>query len=349
MLSYPALDLDTCLVAVYCVVDDLYRAELESAKPSRPGHRPELSDSEVLTLARLAQWQQGRSERAFLRYAQHHWRAYFPRLLSQSAFNRRARDLGGVLARLGPLVSQHFARALGLPVRYAVMDSLPIPLMRRCRGERHRLFGPEADIGQGGSDQDGLYGVRWLGVVNSLGLLSGFVVGPASTAEWWLAEAVFRWRLDPQAPPPTRAEIDHLLGPSHKAGGRKGPTGPLGPRWGAGRLGPGPVIADLGFRGLGWQRHWQADYGASLLTKEAYAELAEVDRRPWERWLDGLRQLIETAFQGLTSTFGMTFPRARTYWGLLSRLAAKVAAFDFAVCLNHQFGRPPYAFMDPLS
>ena len=349
MLSYPALDLDTCLVAVYCVVDDLYRAGLESAKPSRPGHRPELSDSEVLTLARLAQWQQGRSERAFLRYAQHHWRAYFPRLLSQSAFNRRARDLGGVLARLGPLVSQHFARALGLPVRYAVMDSLPIPLMRRCRGERHRLFGPQADIGQGGRDQDGFYGVRLLGVVNSLGLLSGFVVGPASTAAWWLAEAVFGWRLDPQAPPPTRAEIDHLLGPSHKAGGRKGPTGPLGPRWGAGRLGPGPVIADLGFRGLSWQRHWQADYGASLLTKEAYAELAEVDRRPWERWLDGLRQLIETAFQGLTSTFGMTFPRARTYWGLLSRLAAKVAAFDFAVCLNHQFGRPPYAFMDPLS
>ena len=109
------------------------------------------------------------------------------------------------------------------------------------------------------------------------------------------------------------------------------------------------MIADLGFRGLSWQRHWQADYGASLLTKEAYAELAEVDRRPWERWLDGLRQLIETAFQWLSSTFGMTFPRARTYWGLLTRLAAKVAAFDCAVSLNHYFGRTPYAFVDPLS
>lgn len=349
MLSYPSLDLDTFLVAVYCVVDDLYRAELAGAKPTRPGHRPELSDSEVLTLVLLAQWQQGRSERAFLRYAQHHWRAYFPRLLSQSAFNRRARDLAGVLARLGPLVSQHAARVLGLPPTYEIMDSLPIPLMRRCRGERHRLFGPEADIGQGGSDKDWFYGVRLLGIVNSLGLVSGFVVGPASTAEWWLAEVVFRWRLDPWAPYPTPAELNQIVGPSHQAGGRKGPTGPLRPRWGAGNLGPGPVIADLGFRGAGWQRHWQADYGASLLTKEAYAGLAETDRRPWERWLDGLRQAVETAFQWLTSTFGMTFPRARTYWGLLTRLAAKVAAFDFAVYLNHYFGRPPYAFVDPLS
>src|ERR671937_768015 len=223
MPASPSLDLDTFLVAVYCVVDDLYRAELAGTKPTRPGHRPELSDSEVLTLALLAQWQQGRSERAFLRYAQHHWRHYFPRLLSQSAFNRRTRDLGGVLARLGPLVSQHTARVLGLPVSYEVMDSLPVPL------------------------------VRLLGVVNSLGLVSGFVVGPASTADYWLAEAVFRWRLDPQAPRPTPAELDQILGPSHKAGGRQGPSGPLGPRWGAGRLGPGPMLADLGFRGTGWQ------------------------------------------------------------------------------------------------
>jgi len=231
MPSYPALDLDTFLVAVYCVVDDLYQAQLAGAKPVRPGHRPDLSDSEVLTLALLAQWQQGRSERAFLRYAQHHWRTYFPRLLSQSAFNRRARDLGGVLARLGPLVSQHTARVLGLPLTYEVMDSLPIPLMRRCRGERHRLFGPEADIGQGGSDKDWFYGVRLLGVVNSLGLLSGFVVGPASTAEQCLAEAVFRWRLGrrlraPRLPNSTRSS-DRVTRPAG-ARGRAGPLVPAG-------------------------------------------------------------------------------------------------------------------------
>src|SRR5439155_21186115 len=95
------LDLDTFLTTVYCVVDDLYRAEFAPAKPVRPGPRPRLSDGEVLALAILAQWQRGRSERAFLRYAGRRWRGYFPRLLSQSAFNRRARDLAGVLCALG--------------------------------------------------------------------------------------------------------------------------------------------------------------------------------------------------------------------------------------------------------
>ena len=38
-------------------------------------------------LAVLAQWYSHGSEQGFLRYVRKHWQAYFPRLLSQSAFN----------------------------------------------------------------------------------------------------------------------------------------------------------------------------------------------------------------------------------------------------------------------
>ena len=84
-------------------------------KPRRPGKKPELSDSEVLTLALLAQWQSDRSEHAFGRYAAKHWRSYFPRLLSQSQFNRRVRDLCGVLCRLGPAIAHEVTRSWGFP------------------------------------------------------------------------------------------------------------------------------------------------------------------------------------------------------------------------------------------
>ena len=107
------LDLDTFLVTVYCTVDDLYREPFEPAKPARPGHKPAWSDSEVLTLMLLAQWHPRRSERAFGRYAVHHWRGYFPRLLSQSAFNWRARDLSGVLSQLGPALAAQVEQAVG--------------------------------------------------------------------------------------------------------------------------------------------------------------------------------------------------------------------------------------------
>jgi hypothetical protein len=58
------LDLDTFLVTVYCVIDDLYHETFAAHKPVRPGAEPEMSDSEVLSVVGLAQWQQRRSESA---------------------------------------------------------------------------------------------------------------------------------------------------------------------------------------------------------------------------------------------------------------------------------------------
>ena len=86
------LDLNTFLTALYTIVDDSYKRFLAQNKPSRPGKRPELSDSEVLTLMLCAQWS-GKSERRFVAYVAEHWGSYFPRMLTQSAFNRRSRDL----------------------------------------------------------------------------------------------------------------------------------------------------------------------------------------------------------------------------------------------------------------
>jgi len=60
------LDLDTFLVALYTIIDDLYQAQMAPQLPRSPGKRPALSDSEVLTLALCAQWLRC-SERALVR------------------------------------------------------------------------------------------------------------------------------------------------------------------------------------------------------------------------------------------------------------------------------------------
>ena len=96
------IDLDTFLTTVYVITDDLYQTHFALLKPRRPGKKPELSDSEVLTLALLAQWQTARSERAFGRYAAKQWQISCPRLLSQSQCNRLVRDLCGMLCALDP-------------------------------------------------------------------------------------------------------------------------------------------------------------------------------------------------------------------------------------------------------
>ena len=169
---------DTFLTTVYCVVDDLYQARYAAHKPVRRGPAPEMSDSEVLTVVVLAQWQQDRSEAAFLRYGQAPWRGYSPRLLRPSACNRRARDLLGVLCQLGPQVGQRVATLLAAPPAYGVLDTVPVPLMRCCRGVRHHLFAAEAAVGRGGSEVGRQFGVQ-AGVV----VFDGEEVGGALSEE----------------------------------------------------------------------------------------------------------------------------------------------------------------------
>lgn len=327
------LDPDTFLTTVYVTVDDLYQESFAALKPLRPGPKATLSDSEVLTLSLLAQWQKGRSERDFLRWAARHWQGYFPHLLSQSAFNRRARDLCGVLCALGPRLAARLAGLTGPPA-YEAVDCAPVPLMRRCRGSRHRLYACEAAIGKGGSDRQWFYGVKLLATVSGQGVIRGFLLLPANTEERWGVEALLCWRAEPQAGAPTAAALAPVLGPAHRRRGQRlGPTGPIAPRLGVGAPATAPYVADRGAAGRAWQQHWQAAYGATVLISS-------------NCWLRRLRQVVERTFACLNEVFGLAFPRARSYWGLLSRVGAKVAALNVAILINHLFGRPPFASFD---
>lgn len=192
-----------------------------------------------------------------------------------------------------------------------------------------------------------------LTAINALGEITGFAVGPADTEERWLAEALFRWRQVPEAPEPRAKELDPLLGPTHKAGlhgARLGPTGPIWPRLGVGQPADGPYLADLGFAGRAWAHHWRAAWGACVLTKADYArDTSNHLHRQACHWLSSLRQSVETVFQHLTDQLGLKFPRARSLWGLRTRLAAKIAAFNVAVFVNYQFARQPFALFNPLA
>jgi hypothetical protein len=328
------IDLDTFLVTLYVLVDDAYQAHIAAHKPLRRGQPPRLSDSEVLTLAICQQWI-GASERAFLRYVDTYWRSYFPVLLDQSAYNRRVRDLAGVLVHLVPLLADELLPALP---GYQVLDGIAIPLACCCRGRRHRLFADEAAIGKGGSDRRWYYGVKAVVAVREDGVITGFVVGPASTEERWLYEHLLCWRSDPRRAPWTVAEAP----PSHNAGGHVGPTGPIWPVDGAGHVAAPSETLYLGDRGLvgrAWQAHWQQDYQAVIITPD------DVPADPWlgRHGHASHRQIIETVNQHLTDDLHLKFPRARTRWGLLARIAAKLAAFNLGIWLNRHFGRPDLA------
>ena len=113
------------------------------------------------------------------------------------------------------------------------------------------------------------------------------------------------------------------------------------PRSGAGALSPRPYLVDNGFLGRWWQEHWRKDYGARVLTRKNYqGESAHQRRQQHSRW----RQVVETVNEHLSHVFGLSFPLARSKWGLLTRVAAKLVALNLGIWLNRLFGRDDFAF-----
>jgi hypothetical protein len=98
-------------------------------------------------------------------------------------------------------------------------------------------------------------------------------------------------------------------------------------------------LADKGFTGAEWERLWMERYGA-LVAATPY----EDSRRAWpqadRRWAAGKRQIIEGVIGQLKDFFALERHRAKTLGGLLTRLAAKVAAYTCAQTINDSLGRP---------
>src|SRR5229473_1335385 len=63
-----------------------------------------------------------------------------------------------------------------------------------------------------------------------------------------------------------------------------------------------------------------------------------------QQWFGSIRQTVETVFSHLCESFGLKYPGAHTKWGLLTRVAAKLAAYNLGIRINRWLGRPDFAF-----
>ena len=287
------MDLDSFLVSLYVLVDDWRKLYRSSQRP-RIGRPALLTDSEVITLAILAQWPRFRSERDFWRFASSHLRSYFPNLCSQSQFNRRIRALEPEMRAL----QLAFARELAEPSAvYRVVDTTLVPAMVRVRASRKGLFCGQATFGRSASKTEWVYGFKVALVVDPEGVVSAFGLAPAASDERPIGEALI-----------------------------------ASDRYGA-------YLADKGFTGVEWERRWMEVYGALVA-----ATPKNDSRRAWSkadrRWASGKRQIIEGVIGQLKDFFGLERHRAKTLGGLLTRLAAKVAAYTCAQQINYSLGRP---------
>ncbi len=180
------MDLETFLVSLYVLIDDWWRADrLPTAR--KPGRPPRLTDSEVLTLAVLAQWPRFRSERDFWRFAQAHLRSYFPTLCSQSQFNRRVCALESELRAFQHDLARTLAKS---SAAYRVLDTTLIPAIVMVRAYRKGMFAGQASFGRNVYKTEWVYGFKVALVVDPDGIVSAFGLAPANCDERPIGDAL---------------------------------------------------------------------------------------------------------------------------------------------------------------
>ena len=330
------MDLETLCTVVYDLISEWYKVEIAPHKAVRAGRKPRVTDSEVLTLAVIGQWRVGvpwQSERGLVRWAQGpEGRKMFPEMLQRSQFNERVRDLYGVFVQLQQYLAEKLATQDDV---YECVDCEPLPAFSNAQAAKeagHWLF--ESTVGRGGTGGGFFFGDHLLAAVLPCGAVTGWMIATAYIQDRWILEALVSARAGQyqiMGPPASTHEPRHKRPPP--------PTGYVGPPSAAGRGNSRPYLADRGYNGARWQRHWHRHYGASVIAVPP-ANASDAWPPDIQRWLASHRQIVDTVFARLDMVFAMKHLNAHSRWGQLTRIAAKMAAYNIGLWLNHLLNRP---------
>jgi hypothetical protein len=139
-----SIDLISLLTTIYVLVDDWYQGAGQALLKGKPGAKPVFSDSEVLSLMVAHDFIPYPGETQFVVFMRANYLALFPRLLDQSQYNRRSRQLCWMVE----LMRQEWLVQLGIQHPHQLLlDTKPVPVMGYTRSKRHSDFAGQASAG----------------------------------------------------------------------------------------------------------------------------------------------------------------------------------------------------------
>ncbi|ALP49151.1 IS982 family transposase [Corynebacterium glutamicum] len=168
-------DLNTLATALYLTTDDYLNTHPELL-PTRPasGYPPRISDAELIALAVMETLLGYTSERRFLRYAHKHLTSIFPYIPQQSGYNKRQRNLTGVIQH----IMVYLATSTGLLGDDVwVVDSTPVECGRSRETVKRSDLAGIAEYGYCASHSRFFWGMR----LHLVSTLHGLPVGYALT------------------------------------------------------------------------------------------------------------------------------------------------------------------------
>lgn len=283
---------DFCLW-VYVIIDDLWK-EI-APRFGRPGRAPACSDSELIAMVLIGECQGWDEETELLGHFARH-RDLFPRLPTQSRFNRRRRALWQAVELLRRMILERLDLAQD---RQCVLDSLPVPvvgfhLAPGCGGdwaEHGAAFGRIA------SKKQTIHGYRLHLLVTFGGVIRDLTLAPANVADLTVAEEML-------------SEHRDLT-----------------------------VIGDKAYIGAAVAQDLRERNGIVLLAKPRRNQRRQLPPGVGQLW-NRLRQIVETVNGQLATQLHIETNHAHTFWGLRTRLLAKLTAHTLCIYINRLLDDP---------
>ncbi len=179
------------IIAVYCLVDDIFKALTSSLVLRARGFNSGLSDAEVIAMEIIAEYQGIDSDQAIWNYFNRHWRTWFPHLPGRSSFIRHSANLW----QYKQLIQKELATQLGaFKEDVHLIDSLPMRLCCITYAARCQSFQGIASYEYCAAKDEHFYGFRSHFNVSLRGVITGFSITPANaderTALWEITQGI---------------------------------------------------------------------------------------------------------------------------------------------------------------
>lgn len=276
----------------YVLVDDAFKVlHTHFGQWRSRGAKPRFSDSEVITVALIADTFFAGDEHKTLSFVRQYHLDIFPLLPADGQFNTRRRALALITEQVRRvLLVQWDLISVGDTVR--LTDSAPIPVCTYTRAKQNRT------IQQTGHDRHLYFGytparkAKLFGFKLHLGTSTEQVVD-----EWLLAPASMH-----------DSQVTALYEGEQLSGLQ--------------------MLGDGAFNNPGWVQALRHKYGPEL---QVWALPRRDSRKPWpaqfRRVVAKLRRRVETALSVLQMVFNIEQPRSRSLPGLVCRVATRMLAY----------------------
>lgn len=182
-----SISLDSLATIIYVIVDDWYQSSGKRWVQGKPGRKPKLSNSELITLIILMDFLPFPGENQFLGFMRANFSHLFPKWIGQSQFNRRTR-------KLSPLIEQFRQQmATELDVNLSngfLLDTKPIPVVGYKRSKKRSHFRDTADYGVCSSRNMKYFGYKLVMLSTMGGIPVNYELVAANTDERIAADEV---------------------------------------------------------------------------------------------------------------------------------------------------------------